>query len=231
MKITFCDLGEATLKISDGIREKILDQGSPDFEITPDCRQITVEEISGMRKKTVKEKLGFALISFFTVAIRALLFPDKQLTQCLYPYKITEKIAIKDPDRESDIIGFHPCEYVEYEGRYTPPSFEFGASFSHGKPVFTPDEDAIAEQIGRFRTNLIVPMVVLLLIPLILFITAAVWDTPVLGVIAIGLMILAIPTVILYLVRLKKQISAVRNQVSRELPYLNEHGGNNRSRV
>lgn len=120
---------------------------------------------------------------------------------------------------------------MEYEGRYTPPSFEFGSAFSHGRPVFTLDEDAISEQIGRFRTNLAVSMVVLLLIPLILFITAAIWDTPVLGVIAIGLMILAIPTVIVYFIRLKKQISAVRMRIERELPYLNEHGGNNRSRV
>lgn len=231
MKITFCDLGEATLKISDGVREEILDQGSPDFETAPDCRQITVEEVSGVQKKSATEKLGFALISFFTVAVRALLFPNKQLIQYLYPYKVTEKIEITDPDRKNSIIGFHPCEYVEFEGRYSPPSFEFGSAFSHGKPVFTLDEDAITEQIGRFRTNLIVSMAVLLLIPLILFCTAAVWGTPVLGVIAIGLMILAIPTVITYFIRLKKQISAVRRWILRELPYLNEHGGNNRSRV
>lgn len=231
MKITFCDLNEVTLKISDGVREQTVDQASPVFETIPDCRQITVEEISGVRKKKVAEKIGLGLISFFTVAIRALLFPDKHLTECLYPYKIAEKIEIMNPDSGSGIIGFHPCEYIEYEGRYEPPSFEFGTAFAHGKPVFMLDEDGLTEQIGRFRTNLAVSMVVLLLIPLILFITAAVWDTPVLGVIAIGLMILAIPTVIVYFVRLKKQVSAVRARIRRELPYLNEHGGNNRSRV
>ncbi|MGM9680730.1 MAG: hypothetical protein ACI3XR_04415 [Eubacteriales bacterium] len=231
MKITFYDLNETTLIISDGVREKTVDQSSPGFETAPDCRQITVEEITGVRKKSVSEKLGFALMSFFTVAVRALLFPNKHLVQCLYPYKVTEKISVNDPNRESGFIGFHPCEYVEYEGRYTPPSFEFGSAFSHGRPEFTLDEDAISEQIGRFRTNLAVSMVVLLLIPLILFITAAIWDTPVLGVIAIGLMILAFPTVIVYFVRLKKQICAVRMRIERELPYLNEHGGNNRSRV
>lgn len=220
MTIHVLGLANEVLRLSDSRHSEIITKENDTFTLAEGEREFTVEQTAAAPTKPRGGWAIYLLGQIVTALIRALVIRKPIYERC-NPILLTAKVQIKPCRYDFCTLFYVAGGYNEDTHTYYPPRLEGEEQLSIEAVGYSLDEANVTRAVREETDNKVGYTVWLIVLPIVLFITALLWETPPLSAIALFVLVLDTAVCIGLQLHSRKVKADLQKKVGDTLHYLN----------